>query len=217
MVERIRIGGNHPADAARPSAAVESAPEPEHPSPARPVVFYEGRRICFRPVELEDEPLLRRWVNDPENWAMRRRHNGYNALQERAFIESLAGRPADCVLGIVAKEGHRLIGINGLHDIDPVSRKATYGIKVGEAAWRNRGYGAEAVGLMLRYGFEELNLNRIELQVCEHNWRAIRVYQRAGFVHEGCLREAVYVNGRYRDVYQFAILRREWEAAREEP
>jgi len=193
------------------------AQESEPAAQARPVVFYEGRRIYFRPVELEDEPLLRRWVNDPETWRMMRRHNGYNALQERAFIESLASRPADCVLGIVVKEDHRLIGINGLHGIDPMSRKASYGICIGEDAWRNRGYGAEAVGLMLRYGFEELNLNRIELKVYEHNWPAIRVYQRAGFVHEGCLREAVYVNGRYRDVYQFAILRREWEAAREEP
>jgi RimJ/RimL family protein N-acetyltransferase len=77
-------------------------------------------------------------------------------------------------------------------------------------SYQNRGYGTEAASLCLRYGFEELNLNRIALSVFSHNWRAIRLYQRTGFVHEGCLREAVYRHGQYYDEYRFAMLRDEW-------
>jgi RimJ/RimL family protein N-acetyltransferase len=81
---------------------------------------------------------------------------------------------------------------------------------IGEVSRQNRGYGTEAVRLLVRYGFEILNLNRIGLSVFANNLRAIRTYQKAGFVHEGCLRQARFHGGRYEDEYRFAILREEW-------
>jgi RimJ/RimL family protein N-acetyltransferase len=114
----------------------------------------------------------------------------------------------------VVRDQDRLIGTTGLNQIDWRARRAVFGICVGDVDFQSRGYGIEAVRLVLRYGFEELNLNRIALSVFSHNLRAIRCYQKAGFVHEGCLREAWFQGGRYLDEYKFAILRDEWAEGR---
>jgi RimJ/RimL family protein N-acetyltransferase len=181
---------------------------------SRPVVYYEGERICFRPLETEDEPLVRRWINDPNVWATLCHRRPLNAIREREWIESLGKSETDVVFGVVVKDENRLIGTTGLHRIHSINRSAVFGIALGDRAYHNRGYGTEAVRLTVRYGFEELNLNRIALSVFSHNLRAIRCYQKAGFVHEGCLREAFYRNGTYHDEYRFALLRDEWQALR---
>jgi RimJ/RimL family protein N-acetyltransferase len=175
------------------------------------VVSYEGDRIYFRPLEVEDEAMLRRWVNDPRNWRGLNLRPPLNACREREWIENLGKSQTDYVFGIVVRDGDRLIGTTGLHRINANSRKAELGINLGEVACQNKGYGTEAVRLVCRYGFEELNLNRIGLSVFSNNLRAIRCYQKAGFVHEGCLRQALYRNGQFHDEYRFAMLRSEWD------
>ncbi|NLX15029.1 MAG: GNAT family N-acetyltransferase [Phycisphaerales bacterium] len=181
-------------------------------APGPQVVSYAGERIYFRPIELEDETILRRWINDPSVWRTLCIRPPVNAVRQQEWIETLSKDPTQTVFGIVAREDRRLIGTVGLTNIRAAERSADLGISVGEVAWWERGYGREAVRLMVRYGFEELNLNRIGLQVYSDNWRAIRCYQKAGFVHEGCLSQAAYRNGRYQDVYLFAMLRDQWES-----
>jgi RimJ/RimL family protein N-acetyltransferase len=179
---------------------------------AERVVFYEGQRIYFRPLELDDELLLRKFINDPANWRFLRNVQPLNSVREREWIESLGKSGTDYVFGITLKQGDRLIGVTGLHQVSLVNRSAVFGINLGDTAQQGRGYGREATQLVLRYAFEELNLNRVELSVYSDNWRAIRMYQKVGFVQEGCARQAHYGNGRYQDEYRFGILRSEWES-----
>jgi [ribosomal protein S5]-alanine N-acetyltransferase len=195
---------------ASPPAKCRTNPPIVAASPGR-VVHYEGQRIYFSPVEPEDEPLLRQYVNDPANWRGLMMRPPTNSCREREWIESLGRDGKDYVFGVVLREGDRLIGVTGLHKVDSLARKADFGINIGDRGFQNKGYGTEAVLLCLRYGFEELNLNRIALSVFSNNPRAIRCYQKAGFVQEGCLRQAVFRNGRYEDEYRFAVLREEWE------
>ena len=176
-----------------------------------PVVSYDGDRIYFRPLEVEDEALLRRWINDPRNWRGLTVRPPLNACREREWIESLGKSPTDYVFGVVVRADDRLIGVTGLHRVNPINHSAEFGINLGEVAHQNKGFGTEAVQLVCRYGFEELNLNRIGLSVFSNNLRAIRCYQKAGFVHEGCLRQATYRTGQFHDEYRFAILRSEWD------
>ena len=74
----------------------------------------------------------------------------------------------------------------------------------------NKGYGTEAMRTMCRYGFEELNLNRIWLRVYDTNPRARKAYEKAGFVYEGTFRQAEYKHGRYIDVHVMSILKSDW-------
>ncbi len=199
---------------AAPAAKYRSDSLAVTPAPAR-IVFYEGQRIYFSPIEPEDEPLLRRFINEPANWRGLMHRGPVNSCREREWVESLGRDGKEYAFGIVVREGDRLIGVTGLHNINPISRSASFGINIGDRAFQNKGYGTEATALCLRYGFEELNLNRIALSVFSINPRAIRCYQKAGFVQEGCLRQAVFRNGQYEDEYRFSMLRDEWERGRQ--
>lgn len=196
----------------------ESSPRPARvrmltsPQGGERVVYYEGERIYFRPIEIEDEPRVRSWINDPLVRKYLHHRPPLNAFREREWIESQGKSSTDYVFGIAVRQGGRLIGTTGLHRIDAIARKAEFGLCIGDKAFQGRGYGKEATRLTLRFAFEELNLNRVKLHVFADNWRAIRLYQKVGFVQEGCLRQAAYRQGRYDDVYVFSILRDEWEA-----
>lgn len=180
------------------------------------VIYYEGERIYFRPVEPSDEACLRRWINDPRVWRTLGSILPKNSVVEKSWIESLYKSATDVVFGIVIKASDELIGVTGLHRIDPINRKAVFGISIGDVSRHNTGYGTEAARLAVRYGFEVLNLNRIELDVLANNFRGIRAYQKAGFQHEGCLRQAVFRDGRYEDIYRFSILAEEYRAVKDE-
>ncbi len=181
------------------------------------IEYYPGRRIYLRPIELDDEPLLRRWINDPDNSKTLDRFLPVNELREREFIEGLYKSPDDIALAIVLRAGDRLIGVAGLHQIQPASRSAVFGIVIGDRGFQPRGYGTEATRLVVRYGFRELNLNRIGLTVYADHQPAVRAYRRAGFVREGCLRQAFFRNGAYHDAECYGLLRGEWEDCPDDP
>jgi RimJ/RimL family protein N-acetyltransferase len=172
--------------------------------------YYRGERVYFRPLEAEDEPLLRRWYNDPDNWRTLGRFLPMNEEAEKAYLEGMYINREKVVLGIATFQDDRLIGVCGLHGLGTASRCAIYGIIVGEPAFQGRGFGSEATRLMVRYGFEELNLNRIELGVMAGNERARRAYERAGFIEEGRRRQAHFRGGRYHDEIAYAVLREDW-------
>ncbi len=183
-----------------------------------PVVYYEGERIYFRPLEPGDEFALRTWVNDPRVWSTLNFRPPINELREREWLDGHGKSDRDFQFGIALRGDDRLIGTCGLHAIDPVVRQATYGLMIGEVDLHGRGYGTEATRLAVRFGFEELNLNRIQLHVFGHNAAGRRVYEKAGFVREGCARQAAYRHGRYHDVYFYATLRHDYDrAATNEP
>jgi len=109
------------------------------------------------------------------------------------------------------QEKWKLIGDLGLMDFDWRNRSVEVGIFIGEKQLWNQGYGSEAMALMLRPVFKTLNINRVMLRVYETNQRAIRAYEKVGFVHEGRLRQAEHRNGEYIDVLFMSVLRNEWK------
>jgi len=111
------------------------------------------------------------------------------------------------------EEGWHLIGSCGFSNIEWTNRAAEIGIVIGEKPCWDHGYGTETMRLLIRHAFDTLNLNRVFLRVHEPNKRAIRAYERAGFVREGCMRQAVFKDGRYQDVIIMSVLRSEWSAA----
>jgi len=114
--------------------------------------------------------------------------------------------------GIVLKENDRLIGTCDLRLGPAANRTADLGIGIAEAEFHGKGYGSEAIGLLLEYGFGTLNLNRIELKVFSNNPRGIRCYEKCGFKREGVLREARWSGGRWWDIFEYGILAREWHS-----
>jgi RimJ/RimL family protein N-acetyltransferase len=103
------------------------------------------------------------------------------------------------------------IGLIGLDGIRWTHGDAWVGIGLGERDYWGKGYGSDAMRILLRYAFSELNLHRLSLSVFEYNRRAIRSYQKVGFVDEGRARQFLNRDGQRYDLLFMGILRAEWE------
>ncbi|MDY6872954.1 MAG: GNAT family protein [Chloroflexota bacterium] len=106
--------------------------------------------------------------------------------------------------------GYFPIGNCQFHNLDWRCRAGEIGIMIGEKEYWNQGYGAKTMKLLLKHGFESLNLHRIGLRVYSKNKRGIRAYEKAGFVYEGMFRQAHYQHVRYYDAHLMSVLRDEW-------
>jgi RimJ/RimL family protein N-acetyltransferase len=173
--------------------------------------FFLGPRLYFRPLEREDAPRLAAFINHPDVRRNLLVHRPMNTAQEVGFIDTLTASQRDVLFAIVLRDGDRMIGTSGLHDMDFRSRRATFGMLIGEPSEWGKGYGSEATRMVLDYGFGTLNLNRVQLEVLEHNVAGLRAYEKAGFRREGVMRQHHYVDGAYVDTLVMGILRSEWK------
>ena len=112
--------------------------------------------------------------------------------------------------GFAIEADGKLIGQCALFNFNHVAHTGELGITIGDKSYWGRGYGTEAIGLLIDYGFHHHNLNRIFLTVIGNNARAIGAYKRCGFVEEGRLRSHVWSSGAYIDLVYMGILREEW-------
>ncbi|MCB0120349.1 MAG: GNAT family N-acetyltransferase [Anaerolineales bacterium] len=178
-----------------------------------------GKRMRLRAVERDDVPRFHEWVNDPEVTRGLALYLPMSMRDEEDWFERVSkGDPNQKPLAIEVRKGKawKLIGNCGVFDISFTNRSAELGIIIGDKSEWNKGYGAEAMTLLLRHCFETLNLNRAFLRVYEDNIRAVRSYEKAGFVLEGRLRKAVYKYGKYEDVLIMSVLRSEWDSKMKE-
>ena len=172
-----------------------------------------GDRLRLRAVERSDLERFVEWLNDPEVREGLLLHLPMSVAEEEKWFEDMIKRPDEehpMVIEIRQDESWAMIGNCGIHNIDWRLRSAEVGIFIGEKGFWDQGYGTEAMKLLLDHSFNTLNLNRIALQVYEDNPRAVRAYEKVGFVHEGRARQGMYKNGRYVDIIWMSVLRSEW-------
>lgn len=118
----------------------------------------------------------------------------------------------DFLFTIHARSNDQMLGECSLVRVDWKNRNAMLGISITDSAYWGQSYGSEAANILLRFGFYELNLHRIELGVFAYNARAIRAYDKIGFVEEGRERQILFRDGTYHDIIIMSILQREWRA-----
>lgn len=168
--------------------------------------------VTLRKPELTDITALYRQKNDE---AVRSLLGGFSTGYSRKDIERWIQKrlePGDDVVAVIARmPENECIGHVGLYQIDHRVRAAEFAIVIGEAAARGQGIGRLCTRYAVDYGFRELNLNRISLQVLATNDRAIGLYRSIGFQEEGRLRHGQYRNGQYVDVVLMSILRGEFD------
>lgn len=173
-----------------------------------------GDRIRLRSVTRRDLPQFVEWLNDPEVRSGLLMYLPLSFEDEEAWFENMIKSPAaqhPMVIEVRNDDDWTMIGTCGFHLIDWRIRSTEVGIFIGEKSYWNQGYGTEVMQLLLKHGFNTLNLNRIALEVFETNPRAIRTYEKAGFVHEGRRRQDMFQDGRYIDVLLMSVLRSEWQ------
>jgi RimJ/RimL family protein N-acetyltransferase len=177
------------------------------------MAFAAGPTVFLRSLErtdLNDRYLS--WLNDPE--VTRYTETGtFPATAEdlENYYRAITGSRNDVILAIVDKSSGRHIGNVKLGPIHWIHRCATLGILIGEKEFWGKGIGLEATRLMAEYGFERLNLHRIDLGVFAEHAAAVRCYEKAGFKVEGRLREDLFQKGEYKDRLWMGLLRSEYQ------
>jgi len=178
-----------------------------------------GERVRLRAAEHDDVKKFCVWVNDPDVTRYLSLYLPMSSVDEENWFERMTKRDqAEKTLVIEVRDGDgwKMIGNCGVFGIDPVNSLGELGIMLGEKDEWNKGYGTETMVLLLRHCFDTLNLNRAYLRVYAGNARAKRSYEKAGFVEEGRLRQAVYKHGKYDDLIVMSVLRAEWSARMKE-
>jgi RimJ/RimL family protein N-acetyltransferase len=130
---------------------------------------------------------------------------------DTAWFETYLGRRGVDVRCAICRTGEsEPVGLVSLTNIDPVHRHAEFHLLVGDGVPRGEGIGTAAALAMLRHAFRDLNLRRVYLLVLATNPAAVRVYEKAGFRHEGTLREAAFKNGVFHDLLVMGVLSSEF-------
>ena len=178
----------------------------------RPIL--RGQRTFLRPAEREDIPTFLEWLADAEVSEGLATRAPWSRVAEEAWFDELQKAQNKTIWHFVIclRGSERPIGFCALHDIDPVNGSTELGIGIGEPTEWDKGLGTEAMDILLDFGFGELRLHRVFLHVFDFNERAIHVYERVGFRHEGTKREAYYRHGRHHDMHVMGILADEWAA-----
>ena len=164
-----------------------------------------GDRIYLSPRNSEDVEKFTEWLNDFETTDYTGRSGILTTLDgERKYLEENSNPEATFV--IVTLEDNKMIGTVSLEDINWINRTATLGIFIGDKEFRSKGYGTEAIRLILEYGFKYMNLYNIKLDLMEFNERALKCYEKCGFKGYGRRRKCKFVNGKYYDSISMDIL-----------
>lgn len=170
---------------------------------------FEGKLVRLRAREDDDEQLLHTWFNDPEVTEFLTVRYPLSHRQEKEFLERVSAPSfahADFAIETLAG---KLIGGCGLEGVHAENREAILGIAIGDRSYWDGGYGTDAMRVLCRFGFEMMNLHRIQLDVYEGNARGIHVYEKVGFQVEGRRRQALFKYGKYHDVIVMGLLRGE--------
>jgi RimJ/RimL family protein N-acetyltransferase len=175
-----------------------------------------GERVRLRGVRDDDLLTLAKWEMDPARMATlsHRVAPPSEAAAKERIAQWSANETDDFGFAIETLDDPPvLVGNIGLWGARPKDRCATLGIALGREH-TGRGYGTDAVRVIVDYGFREMGLHRIQLGVAPFNLAGIRAYQKAGFTEEGRHRESVLHDGRWYDYVLMSILDHEWAARR---
>lgn len=174
---------------------------------SQPILNIIGEKVALGPLRRDLIPLYARWRND---FYVQRTFGDLPrpaSIEDRTkWFENQATTTDAHWFTIYEKETLRPIGITDLFNVDFRWRVCSFGMMIGEADGRGKGYGTEVVRLMLDYAFTALGLNNVMLSVAEYNLAGRRAYEKAGFKEFGRRREADIMNGVvYDEVYMDCI------------
>ncbi len=174
--------------------------------------LFKGKLVELAPIDLEKySELLSKWDHDFEYKRLLDDFPAtmYSVDMAKEWQENHLDDGSQFMIQTVA-DG-KIIGSVELYVHDWGSRNGWVGIGIGEPEYRGKGYGTEAMQLLLKYAFQGLDLHRVTLNVFAFNPRGIRSYEKAGFRYEGTQREAIHKDDQRWDMIEMGILRDDWE------
>jgi RimJ/RimL family protein N-acetyltransferase len=167
--------------------------------------------IGLRLVLADDLPLLECWRDDESARAMFYSLALTSETALHNWLKALLGDPTRMRFMIQRLKDSATIGIIGLEHIDYRNQVAELAGLIIAPSERKQGWGAKALGVLIRYGFDDLNLHRLYARLYDSNRAARCVAEKVGLQNEGVARQSVFYNWKYEDIVYMAILREEWK------
>jgi len=169
--------------------------------PARRRFMIAGEHVILRAFERDDVERCYRWMNDPNIVRTLKTRYPIAFQNEAEWLERAMDPGAnERHFAIERKDDRTHVGNASIHDIDWVSRTSSFGLFIGEPAAWNRGFGSDAIQILVRFAFDEMNLYKLRINVFDYNERAKHILLGQGFVQEGKLVRDFYRDGAYHDI-----------------
>ena len=182
------------------------------------VPLFENEHICLGPIDHDVDPQIEsKWTHDAGYLRMlsadvaRPLSSAQLKKRYKKIEKEMEESKSMIYFTIRMRSDDRLIGFARLHWIEWSNGSGKLELGIGDEQDRRQGYGTEALEMLLRYAFAELNLYRLAAEIPEYNSPALRLFEKCGFVEEVRRRQALNRFGRRWDLIQMGILRREWE------
>lgn len=174
--------------------------------------MYLGELVRLRDYGKEDLEMAKNFVNDPEvrQYVEPGIPYLYTLANEEKWYEAISARSDIYHFAIEDKKTGKYIGGCSVSEVDWKNSIVVVGIFIGEAEYRNKGYGTDTMKVLVRFIFEQMNINKIKLCAYSFNQRAIRCYEKVGFKVEGVLKEELFRNGKYHDIIQMSIFKKDY-------
>lgn len=169
----------------------------------------EGKKTILTAVEEGSLEQFRHWRNNPELRKYFREYREISETMQQAWYQKILTDNGQVNFEIRHKKDNTLLGHCGLYYINWIHRHAEFGIYIGKQDYRSGGFGSDALRTLIKYGFYDLNLNKIWCEVYSNN-DALAVYKHIGFKHEGTLRQSYYSEGKFWDADLLSMLREEY-------
>ena len=166
-----------------------------------------GEKIILREIEEGDLNSIVKWRNDPAILRWLFSYSPLSKVKQRKWYEKYLDDVTQQIFIIEVKEEKIPIGTVGLTNIDYKNQRGELTIIIGEKNYRGRGLGDECLNLLVKFAFDEMNLRKIKTLVFSDNEKAIKLYEKCGFVEEGVLKEEIFKDGMYKDVLIMGIWR----------
>ena len=186
----------------------ERAFAPDSREPSRRRFMIAGEHVILRAFEREDAERCYRWMNDPNIVRTLKSRYPIAFQNEIEWLDrAMHGNTNERHFAIERRDDRTHIGNASIHDIEWVSRTAAFGLFIGEPTAWNRGFGSDAIGTLMRFAFDEMNLRKLRINVFDYNDRAKHVLETHGFVQEGRLEREFYREGAYHDIVILSVFR----------
>lgn len=175
--------------------------------------MYTGKLVRLREYNKEDAKLAQKYINEPS--VKKNLTPSVPFLicewEEEKWVQSnSAFSTSNYSFAIETLNDSKYIGGCGINTINWLSRTSEIGIFIGDTNYQSKGYGSDALKILIKFIFNQMNIRKIKLNVYDFNERAIRCYKKLGFKVEGTLRDELFRDGKYYDIIQMGLFKEEF-------
>ena len=175
--------------------------------------MYKGKLVKLRAYKESDIERGTEFINDEEVKKFLYTDIPFPSTkwEEEEWVKSRKSN-SDCTYDFAIEdlETGKYIGGCSINECNSKNRNCTIGIMIGDKEYWGKGYGSDSLKVLIKFIFEEVNMNKIKLNVFSFNSRAIACYKKVGFIEEGVLKKELYRNGKYHDIIIMSLFKDDW-------